>query len=137
MPFNNLFGSRILGELAQYPDQKLYKAAGLLTEDERPKNPVRLMDPDPKKNYLFKLRPHTAGLADYRTNNIYITDRQSEDNNDPRWLAGLMGHEAEHFKRQDKEGQEKEAYAKQLAILDRLKYQGPNLNALKQSARGR
>jgi hypothetical protein len=118
------------GGVFQYPDKRLYQAAMMLTPEERPTVPVRMIDPDPSKNYIFKVRPNTNGITD-RFKTIYIADRKDNSaQSDPAWIASIMAHEAEHVNRGDYE--ERPAYEKQEQTLKRLHYKGPYLKALEQ-----
>lgn len=129
--FDVLRSSRGLQLLTQYPDKRLLKGALALNEDERPNVPVRMIDPDPKKNYIFKVRPNTNAIADKTTKQIYVANRPESKDNNSEWLSGVIGHEAEHFKRGDDE--EGPAYDKQLEILDRLGYKGRNRKGVEEA----
>jgi hypothetical protein len=87
--------------LTQYPDKKLYKAAQLLKPEDRPKVPVRTVDPDPKAMPIFRTAPNTAAIADAKHNGPILINRQSREYQDadhePLELASLLAHEAMHY----------------------------------------
>ena len=114
--------------LVQYPDKKLYKAATLLTPEERPKRPVRVKDP---KNFIGH-GPTVVGFYDDVARNITINKKSSEYR-DPQRLAATIAHEAEHERRAgqpdiDLEGP---AYQRQLDVLQWLGFKNTvYMNAL-------
>lgn len=114
-----LGGSRNLQELNQYPDVDLYKAAGLLKTEDRPRAPVRLIDPDPKKYPIFRQGRKIEGISDVPNRTIYI-NRGGEGyaSKDLFRLAGTLAHEGEHIRRGDFE--EGPAYKRQYEALARM-----------------
>lgn len=115
---NPIFGPGLYGLMQYSGDPKLYKAATSLLPEERPKHPVKLRNPE--EVYRFQKFPKTEAIISDRDKQILI-NRQSPtyQGSDPRMLAGLLGHEAEHFAQPD-HFNERPAYAKQAAILRRL-----------------
>lgn len=100
-------------ELNQYGnDPKLYNAAKMLEPKDRPDVPVRWME---MSHPLLKAAPLSQGTADHKTKSIFIVRRPEEDFQKDYWLAGVLGHEAEHIRRGDYD--EHPAYKKQLDIL--------------------
>lgn len=127
MDWASLYGnSSAPRELAQYPDERLYKSASLLKPEERPTVPVKLIDPDPKKYPIFRLNPNVAGLTDRINNQIWV-NRNSEDykkaDKDPYYLSALMAHEQVHnATKSDDEGA---PYQATLRVLDRSGHMNP------------
>lgn len=109
--------------LIQYPDKKLYKAAMLLTPEERPTLPVRVLPPE---DPIYK-KMRTAGVTDTLSKTIAINNKEAEYN-DRQQLAALLAHEGEHGKRIGKPGWELEgpAYQRQADVLKRLRYGNPD-----------
>jgi hypothetical protein len=124
--FSLLAGSGVL----QYPDPSLYQAATLLTPEERPTTPVRLIDPDPEKHPIFRVNPNLNGIADPYGQAIRI-NRESPyyKGKDREPLAALIAHEAEHMRRlknNPDDWAELPAYARQLDVIRRLGYDKRN-----------
>ena len=113
--------------LTQYPDKKLYKAATLLTPEERPKVPVKTMDL-PNDDLL-------EGKFDKDKHEIRVNRSSSYyKKKDPALLAAALAHEAEHARRvgQPDELAEAPAYQRQLDVLKRLNYKDERfMNALR------
>lgn len=128
-PSKTLASLLINSRVAQYPDAKLYNAASLLNEEERPSAPVRLVDPDPQKHPIFRVNPRVAGWASRRPDDPHIAiNRESSDykSSGGKWLAGILAHEAKHLKQDPTRMPESEAYAQQLSVLKRLGYDNDN-----------
>jgi hypothetical protein len=107
--------------LIQYPDKRLYQAATMLEPEERPTVPVRFIEPDPAKNYIFKVRPKTEGITDKASNQILVNSK-AQSLSDPKMLAALLAHEGEHAKHMgtDEQFNEGPAYQRQFDVLARL-----------------
>lgn len=120
-----------LMELNQYGDDpKLYNAAKMLEPKDRPNVPVRWME---MNHPLLKAAPNTQGTADHKTRSIFVVRRPEKDFQEDYWLAGVLGHEAEHIRRGGYD--EHPAYKKQLDILSSLGHKkSPYYKALMQMA---
>lgn len=106
--FGNSRGSR---ELAMYPEERIYNAAGLLEEGERPTVPVRMRQNDWKK------RPTNAWVDNLNPSEINLsTTSPIYQNRDLPRLAATLGHEQIHIGGQP---EERDAYEREASILRR------------------
>jgi hypothetical protein len=107
MDWNSLLGwSKGTQEMAQYPDARLYKAASLLTPEERPTVPVSLYGGS---------EPNVAYVPGDKKG-IFV-NRNSRRLKDPNVLAAKLAHEQIHV---NGENDEIPAYEKELGVLRRL-----------------
>lgn len=100
--------------LVQYPDTKLYKAATMLTPEERPTAPVKLRPSDKKTE--------TEAMYDNRSGEISVMQggkAYKDFDKNPQRLAAALAHEGEHV-RQGQTPSEAPAYRKQVDVLNRL-----------------
>ena len=104
-------------------DPAIARALALLTDEERPTLPVELIDPDPQKNPIFRVKPKTEGITDFHNRKILIS-RSAQSFKDDNLLAAIIAHEAEHARRggQPDQYDEGPAYQRQYAVLQRLGY---------------
>jgi hypothetical protein len=123
---SNLLLSLFLNSgLAQYPDESLYKAATLLTPEERPTVPVRVFDRsrDSLVAGRFDPRREQPQIDVARQAKAYTSAKKK-----PQRLAALLAHEALHVG-QDQSApvvdKELPAYERQLGILQRLGERDP------------
>jgi hypothetical protein len=118
-------------------DPAITRALGLLQDDERPTFKVTLVDPDPVKFPIFRIKPDTIGLNDRRKQEIFINRSAVKDD---QMLAAIIAHEQEHVKRygQPDEHDERPAYQRQYDVLKRAGYKDKNyLKALLERAKDR
>lgn len=113
MPNDHLTNLLVTRQLAQYPDAKLYNAASMLDEADRPKVPVRLVDNDWKRS-----RPATAWFDSAKPDAIHVSKNSPtfKSGNLPR-LAATLAHESVHS---NGEPNELPAYEKERSELLRL-----------------
>lgn len=121
MPNYGSLINQLLGNsgVLQYPDKKLYKAALKLLPEERPKVPVRALDPQSDIFGGKKIAAAWNGpVKEISVNN------KSPEYGDNSLLAAVMAHEAEHERRSGQPDFRVEgpAYQRQLDVLKRLNY---------------
>lgn len=113
-------------------DPAVARAMALLLDDEKPSLPIEVIDPDPLKFPIFRIRPKTEGITDGTKHEIFL-NRQSPAFSDDLLLASVLAHEQEHARRigQPDQYDEGPAWKKQYEVLKRLKYKdNAYMNAL-------
>jgi hypothetical protein len=113
MNWTSLMGSRGLAELTQYPDKNVYRAATILTPEERPRR---------AQVKVIHGNLGTSAIWDKDNQRILVNNRTDDYKNQMR-LAALLAHEAIH-EDQQKTGSfmEAPAYQRQTQVSDRLGY---------------
>jgi hypothetical protein len=128
-------------EPAETEAERIARALGLLKAHERPRAPIRFIDPDPVRFPVFRVAPQTAAIADFDSHTLWLNPHAPEVTGDIELLAALLAHEGQHFESRAHDGarahDEVPAYRRQLQVLRRLRYENrPYMQALKQRADG-
>jgi hypothetical protein len=121
----------------QEVDPAITRALLLLRDEEKPTVPVRMVDPDPVKYPIFRIRPNATGLTDERNKQILI-NRKTATNDE--LLASFLAHEQEHVKRWGTPDvwNESGPYQREYDVLSRLKYKDRDyMRALEARAKDR
>lgn len=119
-------GRGILHLMAYAPDTKLWPSLRMMSPEERPKFPIRTIDPDPTKYPVFRVKKDIEGLFDrhgdkFGTGGPTIVINKGGEGyrtGDAKKLAGTIIHEAEHIRRNDE--YEPAAYKKQFDFIRRV-----------------
>ena len=138
MNLDNLIAQALMDSgVMHFPDEKLYKAATLLTPEERPNVPVRVVD-IPQRGALKGRKIEAAVDMSNKTIGVNREGEQGYKSGNLQRLAGILAHEQEHMRRLKTDPldfSEEPAYAKQYEVLKRLGAKDDGyLKAIKQQA---
>jgi len=118
-------------------DPAITRALALLREDERPTVPIEMIDPDPAKYPIFRIRPNTTAIGDDIKKRILV-NRKTATND--QLLASYLAHEQEHVKRWGTPSHYDEMgpYQREFEVLSRLGYKDKDyMRALEARAKDR
>lgn len=111
-----ILSTMLNGGVIQYPNVQTYKAATLLRPEERPKVPVRVVEPTDYYQSESAKKGNVNAFVTPAHDTVYVSKRSTMLNDTPS-LAAAIAHEQEHISNGPMEGP---AYGLQYEVLKRI-----------------